>query len=519
MLLKAKHLPILFILSLLFIALCLNLGLVPYQLEEPRRVMIAFEMMKANNLIVPLELGEYYYKKPPVYNWILMAFHSVFGESEFVSRMANNFIYLSWAFALFYIIKDWLGKKTALLSAVFVFTSVELLFYFSLLAEVDIFYGFITSIGMLLFLKHRENNSLKAFLALYILNAIGVLTKGLPSFIFAGGSVILLAVYKRSWKLLFHKHHFIGIGSFVLILTTYFGLYSLFNSPLGFIEDFWSQSKYRTVLAEADHNFWLHLWQFPLHFILSMTPGSLFLLLLLKKPGKLKSFIAKERGLLLFFFLLHFLIYWFSPGSALRYVYMLMPFWLIPIADFTVKESQALQNERLKKLVIFAAALISIIFSIVIYFTENDCEIDLLIAVAFAMGFAAGSYFLLLKKNLIWSLLACMLFLRITFNYHVLPIRAEQGHVAENYQHAEHILEKINNEPIYLWEKCRAATFSLATGYYIERGIDTALTFTANPYEKGYIIAEPQHVGELPTAEVVYKFTNRHIPFVLLHNK
>ena len=58
---------------LLLLGLFLNLGIQPIFLEEPRRSFIAFELLHNNNFWVPTELGEHYYKKPPFFNWVLLA--------------------------------------------------------------------------------------------------------------------------------------------------------------------------------------------------------------------------------------------------------------------------------------------------------------------------------------------------------------------------------------------------------------------------------------------------------------
>ena len=72
--------------ALLFIlgavALFLNLGLEPLHFEEPRRAIVALEMELTGNWWVPKINGEYYYNKPPVYNWLLIGLYKVFGYEE-----------------------------------------------------------------------------------------------------------------------------------------------------------------------------------------------------------------------------------------------------------------------------------------------------------------------------------------------------------------------------------------------------------------------------------------------------
>jgi len=62
-----------YIVLLLFILLNLILytNIVPLYHEEPRRALIAEEMLISNNFIKPTVLKETYLKKPPFHNWCI----------------------------------------------------------------------------------------------------------------------------------------------------------------------------------------------------------------------------------------------------------------------------------------------------------------------------------------------------------------------------------------------------------------------------------------------------------------
>ena len=58
--------------ALLFLAIppfFINLGLLPLFADEPTRANVALEMILSGNYSVPTIGGEYYYNKPPVYNY------------------------------------------------------------------------------------------------------------------------------------------------------------------------------------------------------------------------------------------------------------------------------------------------------------------------------------------------------------------------------------------------------------------------------------------------------------------
>ena len=69
----ARHPEKGFFLLLLFAlpAFFINLGLLPLFADEPTRANVALEMILSGNYSVPTIGGEYYYNKPPFYNWIL----------------------------------------------------------------------------------------------------------------------------------------------------------------------------------------------------------------------------------------------------------------------------------------------------------------------------------------------------------------------------------------------------------------------------------------------------------------
>ena len=46
--------------------------------EEPRRSIIAIEMLKSGDFAIPHIYGEIYYNKPPLYNWLIAGSMAIF---------------------------------------------------------------------------------------------------------------------------------------------------------------------------------------------------------------------------------------------------------------------------------------------------------------------------------------------------------------------------------------------------------------------------------------------------------
>src|SRR6188508_203693 len=66
-----KNRIIISILVLLPVAIFFNSGLLELRLEEPRRALVAIEMLLRHNYLVPEINGHLYYTKPPLFNWAI----------------------------------------------------------------------------------------------------------------------------------------------------------------------------------------------------------------------------------------------------------------------------------------------------------------------------------------------------------------------------------------------------------------------------------------------------------------
>jgi len=97
------------ILAIIFIisipAFFLNLGLLPLMTDEPTRALVDLEMMLEGNYITPKIAGEYYYNKPPLFNWIQIAFIKVGGFNNFVLRLPTILSLIGFAATIYYFVQ------------------------------------------------------------------------------------------------------------------------------------------------------------------------------------------------------------------------------------------------------------------------------------------------------------------------------------------------------------------------------------------------------------------------------
>jgi len=100
--LQQKHL-FFFIILLIFPALFIHLGRVAFINDEAIRALVALEMDLSGNYIAPTLFGEFYYNKPPLYNWILLVFSKIYGSTnEFIARLPTVVFLLAYATTIFY---------------------------------------------------------------------------------------------------------------------------------------------------------------------------------------------------------------------------------------------------------------------------------------------------------------------------------------------------------------------------------------------------------------------------------
>jgi 4-amino-4-deoxy-L-arabinose transferase-like glycosyltransferase len=71
-------------------AFLLNLGQVAFIGDEGIRSLVALEMKLSDNYIVPTLNGEFYFNKPPLYNWMILGMSNLFGYfGEWPTRLTT----------------------------------------------------------------------------------------------------------------------------------------------------------------------------------------------------------------------------------------------------------------------------------------------------------------------------------------------------------------------------------------------------------------------------------------------
>lgn len=491
------------ILALLLFALFFQLGVHPLKHEEPRRALVALEMLFRGNWIVPTEVGDLYYNKPPLYNWLLILSFKLFGSySEFAVRFFSVLSFLGMGLLIFLFSKKYLSLSFGVYAALFFLVSVDILYYFSLTGEIDLFYSLITLASFLaIYHFYDQKRFWSLFLWVYLLTAIGTLTKGLPSIAFTGITLLTWFIYQKDFRKLFLPAHFAGVLLFLLIVSGYFWTYSLYNDPAGFLERLYSESSSRTAVDEGNGFLKLvaHFFEFPLTTFVNIMPASLLLIFVFRNNFINQLKIQPVITFVALVFITNFILYWLSPGAKARYVYMLYPFPIMVLVYYFLlpgDEAKAVKVKFLHRIIQVLIIIVAVSGFILPFIPDLQARVHGLWWVGLlTSGGALVILWLYIKfpKCRVLSLILLLVWFRIIFNLTVIPVRAVDSSEAQDKRDADNIVRISENEPLHVLE---GSMISRTTVFYIERQREEVLDFEGEILPDHYYMAYKDTLDE-----------------------
>ncbi len=489
---KAFFLFILLALPAFFI----HLGMLPLFADEPTRANVAMEMVLSKNYAVPTVGGDYYYNKPPFYNWILAGCYLLTGNfSEFTTRLPALVPLFLYVITIYYTVSAYLSKRVALLSALLFLLSSRMLLYDSMLGHIDIFYSWITYCSfVLMYHFYRKGNWGMLFLTSYVLTAIGFLCKGLPSLVFQGFTLLAVLGYTRNLTKLFSWQH-IASGMLCLgIIGAYFFNYSRYNPDLGgYLATIWDQSSQRTAPSAGFRRTLIYVFTFPFIQLGHLFPASLFVLFCFHR-----QFMAgiRTQPFLLFIsvvFLANIWVYWLSPETRPRYLLMLYPLLIIVLTDAWYRYRH--QFPRLTAGVNFLILVLAVVLTLAVpavFFAGISSFVPLLWAKALLLFAAMAIVSVLLwrhKQERMVLFMATLILVRLGFSWFVLPVRLHRGDSAAFRSLAIQVAETSRNAPLYFY-RYHPPTDALPLHhkliFYMERSRLQPVNFREDDHLPGY---------------------------------
>lgn len=411
-------------------AFLVNLGTIAFIGDEGIRTLVAFEMHRSGNAIVPTLNGELYFNKPPLYNWMILGMAGLFGEfGEWPSRMTTLLCLAGFALAVAAFTRRHLDARQALIQAAMVLTSGRILLWDSMLGLIDIGFSAVVFVNfMLLYTLGQRQRWTVLWPASYFLFALAFLLKGLPAIVFQAISVAVTLTFFRAWRhQLFSRAHLLGCLAGLLPLLLYYVSYALHVDLRQVFAILLDQSMQRTPTHHSAWETVAHLFTFPVEQLYHFLPWSLLLPLVFhqkfRKMLRENSFIR----FCLWMLAANLPVYWISAQVYPRYLLMFVPlFNLIGICILAKADAFRWQAAyRWTFLVLSLVALGTTLLAPIVdarVMTIAGWPVWLALGAA-GLGLSSIALYHDHRRTFLWMAFTLLL-VRIVFDLVVLPLRA-----------------------------------------------------------------------------------------------
>lgn len=421
---------------LLLPALLIHLGLMPLIEDEGIRATVALEMEQRGEYFLPTINGEYYYKKPPGYNWFLVLSNRLTGwYNEWSIRLPTVFFLLLYAANVYYFTRRHFDRRTAFLNAFLLLTCGRILFWDSLLGLIDTCFSWVIFLNfMWVYHADERRRPVRFFAVSYLLISAAWMLKGLPAAVFQATTLVPYLLYRRDWKRLFSPAHFLGVAVFVALVGGYYGYYWSQNPSAALYNTLFNESAQRTAVNYGIGQTILHLFTFPFEMTYHFMPWSLLLLYLVQKnliaTLRAQPFVAFCAGM----FLTNVAVYWLSVEVYPRYLLMLLPL-LFTVLLYLHRHHEAGNTWQYRTVgpLLTVFALLCVILAFFPFFVESCWRRPywLLKTLGLLVGLLPLAYLIWrVPRERLLLLVPFLLLVRIGFNWFVLPDRRENdwGH-------------------------------------------------------------------------------------------
>ncbi|RUM40972.1 MAG: hypothetical protein DSY34_04530 [Desulfurobacterium sp.] len=327
--------------------------------DAAKYALIAKNMLKSGNYLVP-DLGiELYFKKPPFFFWLIALSYKLFGISEFSARLPSAIFALADALLVYLIarrISD--SKLVAFMSSLVFIINFEVI-RISTVIRFESFILFVNLSTILLLLKPSFIRSLVAGM----LVGFGLLTKG-PFALLGLAAVVIYFILKRDFEKISYQVFSLFIGCLI------FGVYLFYmaaHHPEFFKEFFGNQilGRFEGTLNEGTPRSFFFYERILLKHFWIWNVFLLYFIFMVIKNGReyLKEiFSIKDKDLWSIFvimFLIVFLPLHLVSLKFTRYSYYLYPFLSLIVGYVVVKKG------LLKPVALYIAA-VTLIYSLIV---------------------------------------------------------------------------------------------------------------------------------------------------------
>ncbi|MBI5914065.1 MAG: hypothetical protein HY842_01710 [Bacteroidetes bacterium] len=495
---------------LLVPALLVNLGLVAFYGDEGIRSLVALEMQISGNYITPTMFGEFYYNKPPLYNWILLAVFEITGRSdEFIARLTTIFFLLAYVASVFFIVKKQrirhpLPHQSAInnqqsttnnqqypnfpiLISLALLTCGRILFWDSMLAYIDLCFSWVVYLLFMVIFREGERGRYGPLFGwAYGLAAVGFLLKGLPAVVFLGIALPTYFFWQKKGRKLASWAHLGGMAIFLVLVGGYYACYARQNGLEVVFRTLFDESAKRTIVGHGLGKTALHFLTFPFEMWYHFLPWSLLAVYFLRKNALrllLQNKFVAWNGLV---FLTTILPYWLSVEVYPRYLLMHVPlvFTVLFYLYFENKKENA-PLARWVEAAFFTGCGLALAAGFAPLFWEAVRHVPFLYAktalLVASLSLLTWLYWRWKAQRMLVFVLV-MLVVRLGFNWFVLPTRLDVECSTKVRQTTLDAMKKIGDRPLFIYKN--SLDGQPVTGYYFTRETGSILRNQYSDFDK-----------------------------------
>lgn len=497
----------------LLIAYLTHLAYIPLNIEndEARRALVSQEMMLSGDYLTPTLNGEIYLNKPPLYNWIIIAYVKLFGEfSMFAFRLPVIVATVLMGGIVHHFTRKFTNPQVAFFTAFAFMTNGRILIYDSFIGLIDTSFSLVVYLQFMWVYYYGEQKKYGSlFLLTYLMAAIGFLMKGMPALVFQGFTLLTYFIWKKKFRLLFHPMHFVGLGLFLLITGSYYYAYFTRNdlAPATLFSNLFLESTKRTPAHFSFKRTMLHFFSFPLEMLYHYAPWTLFVLAIFDKNGlralKGNDFMVYSALVLV----VNIFVYWLSPEVYARYLFMFIPllYSLFFHAFFALDPSHWTRRFIGGVTLVLCLALgVGFLALPMLQVVRDETDIWLR-CLGLAIGFIALALVAWRSRPLrVYTLIAAIILFRVGFNWFILAPRAERWAKVEAL--SQRIVETTKSNPLYILKGAQVGNFD-GMSFHIEKGRGELLRFDSTKTAGNFYIADQHQLMNTDCSRYI-SFTN-----------
>ena len=255
---QSSLLPLVFAATFLFLAAGIS-ALAVTDPVESNYALTALEMVRSGNWISPQIYGIYWYDKPIFLYWLLSLSYSLFGATDFASRLpAVLFGAMSCTLACWFALRQTQRTATALLFSAMTVTSLSFWFISrSVITDQPLyFFNGATLFFAYIGLTEAKKNYV---IAAYAMAAGAVLTKGPVGLVLPGLFLLIFVIIQRNTSYAKRLFPPVGIILFLILVLSWYGpMYSLHGKD--FLDGFlgFNNVTRATVSEHPEYDVWYY---------------------------------------------------------------------------------------------------------------------------------------------------------------------------------------------------------------------------------------------------------------------